>query len=162
MICPQVPALGRAANSQKDTERWAWVEKIPKLGPPLARSLGVFREKPAQPRAQEADKRQSENFIWKLAVNASELLPCSSVAAFSSFLTTFSTFSPFTFFSLSILTSPWSTWFYLPALCLFLCLSAVLLALLAFTKQPAIPTEPDLTYLPILTSSLAVQWPVQR
>lgn len=73
----------------------------------LERSSKVFREEPAQPTAQEADERQSENFIWKLAVNVSELLLCYSIAACFSFLTTTSTFSffPFTFLSLSSLTS---------------------------------------------------------
>lgn len=63
---PQAPALARAANTQ-DTERVV----TPGLGgkgpqtnsTTLERSPKIFREEPAQPKAQEADERQVRNLF---------------------------------------------------------------------------------------------------
>lgn len=115
MVCPLAPALTRAADTD-DTESVV-SQGLGGKGPQadsttLERSLEVFREKPAQPTAQETDERQSKIFIWKLAVNASELLPWSSIAACSSFLTTFSTFYFFfllPFFLCLFSLPPWFT-----------------------------------------------------
>lgn len=165
MVCPLAPALTRAADTD-DTESVV-SQGLGGKGPQadsttLERSLEVFREKPAQPTAQETDERQSKIFIWKLAINASELLPWSSCMFLLSYhLFHFLFFFLLPFFLCLFSLPPWFTWFSPSVVYLFLSLSAVLLPLLAFTKQPASPTQPDLTYLPIVAPSLAVQWPGQ-